>query len=125
MVEVNDGGQVEINISPDDRRVPTSFSPHLVTFEDSILEYNTDGVMLAGGIVVVRNILTWARQLDPVACCKLLHINLIDGQVPHHKLLVKQSQAKGGVKAILADARLLYTSSRLRVMILFHIIALM
>ena len=110
MVEVNDVGQVEVVMPAHNRRIPTSFGKHLVTFDDkTVCEFSIEGgMMLAGGIVVVRNILEWARQLDPVACCNFLKLKLHKGQVNHHKLLTKRSQSKA-LKAILADARMMYT----------------
>ena len=59
MVEVNDVGQVEVVMPANNRRIPTSFGKHLVTFDDkTVFEFTIEGgMMLAGGIVVVRNIL--------------------------------------------------------------------
>ena len=110
MVEVNDLGQVEVVMPANNRRIPTSFGKHLVTFDDeTVFEFSIEGdKLLAGGIVVVRNILEWARQLDPVACCNFLKLELHKGQVPHHLLLTKRSKSKA-LKAILADARMMFT----------------
>ena len=61
MVEVNDVGQVEVVMPANNRRIPTSFGKHLITFDDeTVLEFTIGDMLVAGGLVVVRNILEWA-----------------------------------------------------------------
>ena len=89
------GAPGDVRILTSDKECPRrieSFTRHFLSVEGGTFETkkSTDA-LLAGGIVVTPELITCAFSLDPIICCHLLNLKLVNGDVPFQRILYEKS----------------------------------